>query len=54
MLVANIKYKEKPLKHQRRLRLLSNKRIFKLFPYMDLCKTSEPRHGAIFDPRAII
>ena len=29
-------------------------KIFKVFPYMGLCKTSDTRHGAIFDPRAII
>ena len=30
--------------------LLSDKEIF---PYMGLCKTSDPWHGAIFNPRAI-
>ena len=24
------------------------------FPYMSLCKTSDPKGGAIFNPRAII
>ena len=32
--------------------LLSDKKIFKVFPYM--VKTIDPQHGAIFDPRAII
>ena len=30
------------------------KEDFKFFPYMSLCKTSDPWHGAIFDPWAII
>ena len=34
--------------------LLSDKKIFKVFPYMGICKTSDTWRGAIFDPRAII
>ena len=29
-------------------------KIFNFFPYMGLCKTSDPRRWTIFDPRAII
>ena len=29
-------------------------KIFKVFPCMGLCKTSDPRCGANFEPRAII
>ena len=29
-------------------------KIFKVFPCMGLCKTSDPRRGANFEPRAII
>ena len=43
------------IKYQRPVPLLlSDKNIFKVFPYMGLCKTSDPRFGAIFDLRAII
>ena len=34
--------------------LLSDNQIFKVFPYMSLCKASDPQREAIFDPRAII
>ena len=30
------------------------KKIFSCFPYTSLCKTCDPRDGAIFDPRGII
>ena len=32
---------------------LLDKKICKVFPYVDLCKTSGPQRGAIFYPRAL-
>ena len=34
--------------------LVSDKKIFKGFAYISLCKTRGPRGGAILGPRAII
>ena len=31
-----------------------DKKFFSCFPYISLCKTSDPRGGAIFGPRGII
>ena len=42
------------IKYQRPGPSASDKKIFKNFPYMGLCKKSESWRGAIFDPRAII
>ena len=33
---------------------VSDKKIFKGFPYITLCKTGDPWGGANFDPRGII
>ena len=30
--------------------LVSGKKIFKVFPYMNLCKTSDPRAGPFLTP----
>ena len=34
--------------------MVSDKKIFKYFPYITLCKTGDLRGGAIFDPRGKI
>ena len=31
--------------------LVSHKKIFKVFPHMSICKTSDPWGRAIFDPK---
>ena len=33
--------------------VVSDKKIFSHFPYMNLCKTCDPRGGGIFGPRGI-
>ena len=34
--------------------MVSDKKIFHVFPYISLCKTCDPRGGAIYGPRGII
>ena len=34
--------------------MASDKKMFSYFPYISLCKTCDPKGGAIFGPREII